>query len=54
MKRAADIMALVAVATGTNMQYVATKKTAGTSMGPVTAILSLDEHGQQKTWLPTG
>ena len=56
LKRGTEVMARVieTVATGTDVKYIAGNKTARISKDGFTAILSLDEHGKQKTWLLTG
>lgn len=45
---------LSAVALGDLERHAETKKTVTLRYGSARAVLSLDEHGQQKTWLLTG
>jgi len=42
---------LIASAIGRDVVYIPAKKTVRISDDGVTAVLSLDEHGQKKTWL---
>jgi hypothetical protein len=55
-KRDAGVLARVlrAVAIGHDISFQPGKKTVRIGYEGVTAVLSLDEHGQQKTWLLTG
>lgn len=55
-KRGAGVILKVAeaVAIGNKVQHIPGKKTVRITHNGVTAVLSLDEHGKQKTWLLTG
>jgi hypothetical protein len=55
-KRSIDVISRVleTVAVGADVKYIAPKKTVRISHEGTTAVLSLDEHGKQKTWLLTG
>ncbi|MGH8504896.1 MAG: hypothetical protein ACRETM_02895 [Stenotrophobium sp.] len=55
-RRGPDVVGKVlrTVALGTVERYSETKKTVLLSLGDGRAVLSLDEHGQKKTWLLTG
>lgn len=55
-ERGADVLGSVlrTVALGGQVQYVPAKKTVRITHEGTVAILSLDEHGQRKTWLLTG
>lgn len=55
-KRGLDTLGRVlrTVALGENPEYIAGKKTVRITHDGTTAVLSLDEHGNRKTWLLTG
>jgi hypothetical protein len=55
-KRGAEVLIKVvyAAAVGQRMRHIPAKKTVRITHNGITAVLSLDEHGKQKTWLLTG